>query len=326
MLVTVDLKTASLKDAEHAIFIIGAYFGMTQLPHIPAVAGAQPDAPMVAPALPAPTPAPVAVVAANPLTAPVAAPAPQPVAQDPAAVFGGMQDAAAVFGGAGNVAGVLAPSTVAVDQSHNVQTALAAGVPMPPPVALPHAVPTAPSAVAPTANAAPTNHAPGVDVDAEGYPWDARIHASTKTKLVNGNWKAKKGINDPALVERVRAELRATMAIPAPVAAAPVAAAPTPAPVAPAASPAPFVPPVAPSPHAAPVAPSKLADPVTFEQLMPRVTQAMHAGQLPNDALQTAVTAYQLPNIPALAARPDLVPYVWAYMRESYPAFNAAVS
>lgn len=324
MQLSIDLKTASLKDAEHAIFIIGAYFGMTNLPTAPAA----PVAPLPAIVLPA-APAPVAVAApapvvVEPLTAPVQF-APAPVEQSAAAVFGGAQDAAAVFG-AGNVAGVPAPSTVAVDQSHNVQTALAAGVPTPPPAALPHAVPTAPSVAAPTANAAPTNPAPGVDVDAEGLPWDARIHASTKTKLVNGNWKAKKGINDPALVERVRAELRATMAIPAPVAAAPAPAAPVPTPTPVAAAPAPFVPPVAPSPHVAPVAPSKPADPVNFEQLMPRVTQAMHAGHLPADALQNAVTAYQLPNIPALAARPDMVPYVWAYMRESYPAFNAAVS
>lgn len=46
------------------------------------------------------------------------------------------------------------------------------------------------------------------EVDAAGYPWDERIHGSTKKKLVKtGNWKYKRGI-DKALIEEVEAELR----------------------------------------------------------------------------------------------------------------------
>jgi len=41
------------------------------------------------------------------------------------------------------------------------------------------------------------------DLDAEGMPWDERIHASTKTKTATGVWKAKRGV-DKTLVTLVR--------------------------------------------------------------------------------------------------------------------------
>ena len=47
---------------------------------------------------------------------------------------------------------------------------------------------------------------PDVELDTEGVPWDARIHASTKTKLVkNGTWKLIRGV-DPVLVAQVKTE------------------------------------------------------------------------------------------------------------------------
>lgn len=46
-------------------------------------------------------------------------------------------------------------------------------------------------------------------------PWDARIHASTKTKNQNGSWKRKKGVSDE-LVAEVEAQLRALAGMPAP--------------------------------------------------------------------------------------------------------------
>lgn len=45
------------------------------------------------------------------------------------------------------------------------------------------------------------------DRDADGLPWDERIHSSSKARNADGRWKAKRGV--PAdVVERVRAELR----------------------------------------------------------------------------------------------------------------------
>jgi hypothetical protein len=108
----------------------------------------------------------------------------------------------------------------------------AVAVPAPPaPVADVPAPPVPTEAVAVPAPPAPTEPAvDGVDLDSEGRPWDGRIHAISKTKLVRGGtWKLKRGI-DPALVAQVHAEQDTT---PAPVADVPeVPSVPTPPPVA----------------------------------------------------------------------------------------------
>lgn len=66
------------------------------------------------------------------------------------------------------------------------------------------------------------NPATVTEVDSAGVRWDARIHSSTKTKVANGEWRARKGA-DPALVEQVLAEQKQLAALPA----APVAEATT---------------------------------------------------------------------------------------------------
>lgn len=47
---------------------------------------------------------------------------------------------------------------------------------------------------------------PTPDRDRDGQPWDARIHASTKTTISNGTWKVKRGVS-PELIEQVRSEV-----------------------------------------------------------------------------------------------------------------------
>lgn len=85
----------------------------------------------------------------------------------------------------------------------------------------------------------PETEEPGAqepELDAEGMPWDARIHASTKTKKVDGCWKPKRGVSK-SLVAEVEAELRGeTQPEPASV---PVPPAPQPEPAAVPAPPAP---------------------------------------------------------------------------------------
>jgi hypothetical protein len=44
-----------------------------------------------------------------------------------------------------------------------------------------------------------------VELDADGYPWDERIHASSKAKVAAGTWKLKRNI-DPGFVKEVRDE------------------------------------------------------------------------------------------------------------------------
>lgn len=82
------------------------------------------------------------------------------------------------------------------------------------------------------------------ELDAEGMPWDERIHASTKTKTAVGLWTKKKGVDDMTKAA-VTKELRELY--PAPQAAAPVA--PAPAPVAPAIAMPTMAAPMAPTPY-----------------------------------------------------------------------------
>lgn len=66
----------------------------------------------------------------------------------------------------------------------------------------------------------------GTELDANGLPWDARIHASTKTKVKAGTWKYKPKLDDQ-LKAQVEAELRAaTNASTLPAEATPVSEAP----------------------------------------------------------------------------------------------------
>lgn len=55
----------------------------------------------------------------------------------------------------------------------------------------------------------------GAELDSEGNPWDTRIHSAGKSKLQNGTWKLKKGV-DKALVEQVTAQNKALINSPLP--------------------------------------------------------------------------------------------------------------
>lgn len=48
------------------------------------------------------------------------------------------------------------------------------------------------------------------ELDVRGFPWDSRIHATTKTKLKNGEWKKLRGVEE-VLVRQVEAELKQSM-------------------------------------------------------------------------------------------------------------------
>jgi hypothetical protein len=178
-----------------------------------------------------------------------------------------------------------------------------------------------------TTVAAPASSAPsGVDVDKDGLPWDARIHAGSKAKLAKTEqWKKKRGV-DAALVAEVEAELRAAMAVPAPAepvpnapaaepaptvdseaATAPTATPPPPAPAAAAPSPAP-TPATPPPPAAAPTTAQPASGITTLPALMAASTAA---GKTPEEMLAAANKA-GLASVALLGARPDLVPTVAA--------------
>lgn len=68
----------------------------------------------------------------------------------------------------------------------------------------------APVATVPAPPPAPVAASPQVEVDAEGFPWDARIHASTKTKTKDGKWRRRVGV-EVETVEAVQSELAGVM-------------------------------------------------------------------------------------------------------------------
>jgi len=162
----------------------------------------------------------------------------------------------------------------------------------------------------------PSLPAAGVELDSRGLPWDGRIHAGSKTKTAAGVWTALRGLsNKPEInVPAIEAELRtsvqggaAPLAIAAPLASSAVLQG-----IEIASS---SVPPAG-------VASPASADPVTFEQLMPRITQAAIAGIIPAQALQQVCVALGLPSVVALQANPAYVPHTWAQLKSTYPALQ----
>lgn len=225
-----------------------------------------------------------------------------PPASDAAAVFGG-QPAVVPASAAPFVPPTDAPSTAAAIPFPNAPGALPAGVPPLPSVPSVSAPPIVPSAPVQTDGATVANLAGGVVLDKAGLPWDERIHAGTKRQNADGTWTAKRGLNDPAFVARVTAELRDRVGA--------VAAAP----------PVPFVPPVVPSPPAPPVVPSEPAGPpTTFDQFMIRTTNAVAGGVIPGDAAKKAAEDYKLPSVSSLQQNAQYIPHVWARMQQYHPA------
>ena len=191
-------------------------------------------------------------------------------------------DAAAVFGAC--------PLTVDAAVLPTAPVAPQAGVPLPPSASLPPAPPPGPTAGAPT-GAAPTA---SVVTDKNGLPWDARIHASSKTMNADGSWRGRRN-TDAHIIASVEAELRALMAIPAPA----------PASIAPVAINSVAVPP--------PPGPAATVSPTTLAEMMPLLTTAMLAGKLQPTAVGEVLAEMGVAGgAPMLASRPDLVPQVWA--------------
>lgn len=72
----------------------------------------------------------------------------------------------------------------------------------------PPPVPAVPS-VTPATGASEVPAVPSdTKLDSAGFPWDARINTANKGTIGDGTWRKKPGV-DPALVDQVRAELKA---------------------------------------------------------------------------------------------------------------------
>jgi hypothetical protein len=175
-----------------------------------------------------------------------------------------------------------------------------------------------------------TNNAPassGVEVDRDGYPWDARIHASSKVTNADGRWRMKRGVDD-AFVAQVQAELRQIAAIPTPTAgaiAAAVQAASVPVPnvpdtatsttaIAPSAAGNVPVPPAPVLDFAAMPSTATPANPMDYATFIGKVTAGLTSNPptLSQVTLQGTLSAHGIAGLPVLATRPDLVPTIAA--------------
>ncbi len=176
------------------------------------------------------------------------------------------------------------------------------------------APPTPPAASTPAAPPAPpagtASAGPRAETDADGLPHDPRIHSKEPKKNADGRWRARKGLNDAALVKRVQDELRALMALPVPSAAPAAPAAPS-APAAPAA-PTPTAPPAPPAPPGTPVE----HDPTNFASFMPKVTFLINTQKLTMAQVVEACKSVGIEGgLALLAPRADLIPAVWAQIQ-----------
>ena len=201
-----------------------------------------------------------------------------------------------------------------------VQTQPATAAPMVP------TMPAAPAATQPDDeddNGAPAADANGVDAD--GLPWDERIHAPSKGQNKDGTWRKKKKLDD-AFVAGVEAELRQQQ----PATAAPTVPTMPPAPGAPSTPSAPPMPQVdqpAPEP-AAPIAqpapepaPAPAAEGIDFHTFMQQLSAQMQkrdaSGQpvINADYLASATAeisgAWQVPlnAITDIASNPQMITY-----------------
>ena len=183
-----------------------------------------------------------------------------------------------------------------------------------------------------------TKTASGIEVDAQGLPWDGRIHASSRAKVVDGTWRLRRGVDDQ-IVTAVKRELQIAMGAPT-IAPAPefVMSAPVvesddmtqffkepevPLPIVP---PPPFVNTVVPPvtsvdishlqevgaaqtvSHTSPAQTVSHTSPaLTFMKLMQLITAKYQAKELDQAMIQAAITKVGLPSLPMLGSRPDLV-------------------
>lgn len=131
-----------------------------------------------------------------------------------------------------------------------------------------------------------------VDYDAEGIPWDERIHSGNKTKVQAGTWTRRRNIPDEYFYS-IRDELKASHqngAMPQ------FGASSAPEPPAPPTAPAP---PAPPQPDARAPMPAAYVNP--FVALAQRVTAGIKAGTYTQDTLVTLIVSLNNPSVTKLA-------------------------
>ena len=136
------------------------------------------------------------------------------------------------------------------------------------------------------------------DVDTRGYPWDERIHASSKALNTDGSWRYRRGV-EKETINAVEMELKGFSEPTTPVVV-------------------PAVPPVVEAVNGMPIAPApapaatELPDvsSMTFVQLMQKLTPLTATGKITPDMIAGAMASVGLVKLMDLTTRPELVPQV----------------
>lgn len=172
----------------------------------------------------------------------------------------------------------------------------------------PTVAPSAP-ALAPSAPPGPATTGAAVEVDADGFPWDERIHSNAaERKAATGKWKTRKNL--PAgYKEQIEAELRGASPATPPA----TSAAPTPAVTAT---------PPAPSVAPAPPAPSAPAPTSGFPAFTGWMMGHIKAGTLDQTKLTLACQKQGLSNAAELSKHPEHCDAVKADLIAAYKLAN----
>ena len=153
----------------------------------------------------------------------------------------------------------------------------------------------------------------GIEVDSEGLPWDARIHSSSRNLNADGSWRLRRNLN-PDILTQVMAELKKTMGTrevmeqvnaPLPPSVTPVAAPAPPVVISP---PLPPVTGISPPVGAAPIA----SGGNKFPSLMKGIVAMKTAGSLKDNQVKETLDAFNIPSLPMLMHRPDVIDEVAA--------------
>jgi len=154
------------------------------------------------------------------------------------------------------------------------------------------------------------------ELDANGLPWDARIHAGSKAKLQDGTWRKKRGVDDEdynRIVEELKQLMSAPVRTPELVgdgvsddtAASQEQQGAT------------IVPPPPPPPMQSPEAAGIVTTepgpaPDTFPAFLKAVTMKVQAKELTIEQVNSALQPHGVANLQLLGGRPDLIPQIWA--------------
>lgn len=115
---------------------------------------------------------------------------------------------------------------------------------------------------------------PAIELDHDRLPWDARIHARTKTKTADGRWKLMRGVGKTK-VESINQELEQAALSPPPL-------------------------------------PPQVVCNLDFPQLMEKIMEVVTSKKMNHQQILDIAKSFGLPSIPVIPTRPDLIPAIGA--------------